>query len=91
MHGHGLAGVIIFQFPTPSVGLPCHGHLLGQKLEPGQWQYLAITLLCCYKSSTYKVSSARTTRHPTCCQGPRIAEERTSCRGSADKVKTALV
>ena len=91
MHGHGLAGVIIFQLPTPSVILPCHGHLLGQELDLVQWLRLAITLLCCYKSDTYKVNNTRTARHPTCCQGPRIAEESTSCRDSANKVKTALI
>lgn len=85
------AGVIIFQLPTPSVRLPCHGRVLGKELEPGKWQCLAITLLCYYKSSTYKVNSTRATRHPTCCSGPRIAEERTSWRGSADKVRTTLI
>jgi hypothetical protein len=63
MHGRGLAGVIIFQLTTPSVGLPCHGRLLGKELDLGQWQRLAITLLCCYKSSTYKVSNPA--RHAT--------------------------
>ena len=65
MHGHGLAGVIIFQLPTPSVRLPCHGRLLGQELEPGQWQCIATTLLYYYKSSTYKAKSTRAhaTRH----------------------------
>ena len=91
MHGHGLAGVNIFQLPTSSVRLPCHGRLLGKELDLGQWLRLAITLLCYYKSGTYKVNDARATRHPTCCPGPRIAEERTSCRDSANKVKTALV
>ena len=91
MHGHGLAGVIIFQLTTPSVGLPCHGHLLGKELNLGQWLRLAITLLYYYKSGTYKVNNTRTARYPTCCPGPRIAEERTSCRDSANKVKTALV
>lgn len=67
MHGHGLAGVIIFQLPIPSVKLPCHGRLLGKELEPGQWQRIAIAILYCYKSSTYKVNNTRTTRHPTCC------------------------
>ena len=91
MHEHGLASVIIFQLSTPSVRLPCHGRLLGNELNLWQWLRLAISLLYCYKSSTYKVNDARATRHPTCCQGPSIAEERASCRDSADKVKTALV
>lgn len=91
MHGHGLAGVIIFQLTTPSVGLTCHGRLLGKELDLGQWLRLAITLLCCYKSGTYKVNNTRTAHHTTCYPGPRIAEERTSCRDSANKVKTALV
>ena len=91
MHGHGFEDVIIFQHPTPSVRLPCHGRLLDQELDLGQWQCLAIAMLCYYKSSTYRVNDTRATRHPTCCPGPRIAEERTSYRGSADKVRTALI
>ena len=91
MNGHGLAGIIIFQLPTSSVRLPCHGRLLGKELNLWQWPRLAIALLCYYKSGTYKVNDVHATRHPTCCPGPRIAEERTSCRDSANKVKTALI